>query len=268
MRLTWWGCAAIAIDAGERSIVIDPFVQPTDPRFQYVFHTHEHYDHLHLPTAEALAAGPRFERAIVARSCTLPSEFFYARRITHLPPERLTVLFPKVHERSRQRDFPGPSEITLDGWHVEGVESPGEEAGVAGPVEGEVPQLGFLIRHLESGITFYHPGDLGRPYPELGELRGRVDLMFLPLQKMGLDGDAVALDLIRPRHVVPTHYRYEPDYPIPKLYRDDEPLEQQILGHQFPGPDDPEAYIVALHRVAQPLGVRVVPLRAGVAFEL
>ena len=71
------------------------------------------------------------------------------------------------------------------------------------------------------------------------------------------------LELVRPGAVVPTHYRYEPDYPIPRAYRDDEPLEEQILGFQFPGPDDPDAYIAALAERARPLGVDLLRLRAG-----
>ena len=69
---------------------------------------------------------------------------------------------------------------------------------------------------------------------------------------MGLDGDRRLLELVRPGAVVPTHYRYGPDYPIPRAYRDDEPLEEQILGFQFPGPDDPDGYIAALAERAPP----------------
>ena len=45
IRLTWWGNATVAIETGERAIVIDPYVHPQQGRFQYAFCSHEHYDH-------------------------------------------------------------------------------------------------------------------------------------------------------------------------------------------------------------------------------
>jgi len=264
VTVTWWGCAAVAIDSGDRAVAIDPFTHPRDGRFEYLFLTHEHYDHLHAPTLETLTRSARFKLAVVARSCVLPSSLFYARRVTWLRPDQLIVLYPKYRERALEAEPPpGPVELRLGGWSVEGVHSPGEEASVPVPIVGPVPQLGYLLRDGPSGVSFYHPGDLCRPYDALAELRGRVDLLFLPLGKLGLDGDRHLLELVRPGAVVPIHYRYEPDYPIPRAYRDDEPIEEQILGFQFPGPDDPDAYVAALAERARPLGVDLLRLRAG-----
>jgi L-ascorbate metabolism protein UlaG (beta-lactamase superfamily) len=268
LALTWWGCATIALETDQHAIVIDPYLFPTEPRFEYIFCTHEHYDHVHLPTIERIAQGDVFKQAIVSRSCTFPSTFWYSRQITFLPPEQMIVFYPKYFDRERPRTFPQPTELQLAGWHVEGVESPGEEASVPFPIDGPIPQVGYVIRELASGITFFHPGDLCRSYPALADLRGKIDVFFLPLGKLGFQEDAAVLELIRPRYVIPIHYRYDNDYPIPKLYREDEPIEQQVLGHQFPGPDDPDAYIAEVSRLAAPFGVEVLPLRAGVTYEL
>ena len=268
LALTWWGCATIIIESGQRSIVIDPYLYPTEPRFEYVFCTHEHYDHAYPPTMQKICTGERFKKAILTRSCTLPSTLFYAVQITFLNPEQLIIFYPKHYDHSRPREFPGPTELRLDGWHIEGVESVGEEPSVPVPVDGPIPQVGYLVRHLQSGISFLHPGDIHQTYPELAELRGKVDLLFLPLGKLGLEEDARALDLIRPRYMVPIHYRYEDNYPIPKLYREDEPPEKKILGHHFPGPDDPDAYIAEMRALAMPLDIEILPLRAGVSYAL
>lgn len=268
VTLTWWGCATIVIESGERAIAIDPYLYPTDPRYEYVFCTHEHYDHAYPPTMERLCNGGRFRKAILTRSCTLPSTLFYARQITFLDPERMVIFYPKYYDLSRPREFPGPTELDLDGWHVEGVESPGEEPSVPVPVAGPIPQVGYLIQETRSGISFLHPGDMHRTYPELAELRGRVDFLFLPIGKLGLVEDAKALEFIRPRYIVPIHYRYDEDYPIPKLYRDDEPIEQKVLGHHFPSPNDPDAYIAEVHALAAPLDIQVLSLRAGITYEL
>lgn len=268
VRITWWGCAALAIDSGDRSIAIDPYVEPADGRFEHVFLTHEHYDHLYEPTLRTITASPRFKLAVVARSCVLPTALWYSRTLNFLRPDQVVVLYPKYVEPSHGWEMPGPTELRLGQWHVEGVHSPGEEADVPIDVVGPVIQNGYLIRDAASGIAFYVPGDLCEPYPALAELRGKVDVMFLPCGKMGLEKDAVALDLIRPRYVVPIHYRYAENYPIPKAYTDDQPIEQQTLGFQFPGPDDPDAYIASLAEIAAPLNTRVLKLLAGVPYDL
>ena len=66
---------------------------------------------------------------------------------------------------------------------------------------------------------------------------GRLDIMLLPIGKMGVDEDARAMDLRKPKIVIPIHWRYEgEDYPIPDLYQRHEPPEQQIRGHYLPQP--------------------------------
>ena len=53
---------------------------------------------------------------------------------------------------------------------------------------------------------------------------GRLDIMLLPIGKMGVDEDARAMDLMKPKIVIPIHWRYEgEDYPIPALYKRHEP---------------------------------------------
>jgi L-ascorbate metabolism protein UlaG (beta-lactamase superfamily) len=268
VTLTWWGCATIVIESGPHAIVIDPYLHPTEPRFDYIFCTHEHYDHADPATIEGLSQGPTFQKAIVARSCLLPSTLWYARQLTFSQPDQAVVLYPKYSYRTQPREFPGPTELQLDNWHVEGIEAPGEEADVAGPVEGPVPQLGFLIRDLGSGISFLHVGDLRWLYPELAELQGQADILFLPPSKLGLEQDARLLEMIRPRYIVPIHYRHAGDYPIPKLYQEDDPIEQKVQGHHFPGPDDPDAYLAELGKAATPLAAEILALRAGIPYEL
>jgi DNA-binding NarL/FixJ family response regulator len=126
--------------------------------------------------------------------------------------------------------------------------------------------IGFLPKEafgttLLDGIRSAASGEVALT-PDL--VSSVVRELHAPPAPSGLtDGDRRLLELVRPGAVVPTHYRYEPDYPIPRAYRDDEPLEEQILGFQFPGPDDPDAYVAALADRARPLGVDLLRLRAG-----
>ena len=177
--------------------------------------------------------------------------------------------YPKYYDRSKPRQFINPTETILDGWHVEGVEMVGEDASVTFPVLGSMPQMGYLIGDLNSGISFYHPGDLCRTYPDLGQLKGKVDIFFLPTAKTNLQEAAKAIELFEPRLIIPIHWRYEgEDYIIPKLYKDSEPPDQQILGHHFPTPDDPEAYNKELAKLACDHNIAVLPLRTGVIYEV
>ena len=269
LTLTWWGNATISIDSTDSAIVIDPYLFPTENRYHYIFCTHEHYDHAYPENIRNLIKGPAFRKIILARSCLYPSNLFYARQLDFLDLDDYIIFYPKYYDRSKPRTFINPNETVLDQWHVEGVEMVGEDPSVTFPVKGPMPQMGYLIGDLNSGISFYHPGDLCWTYPELGRLKQMVDIFFLPTAKLSLEEAAKALELFEPRVVIPIHWRYEgEDYIIPKLYKDDEPPDQQILGHHFPTPEDPQAYNQELATIATDRDIKVLPLRTGVVYEV
>ena len=109
-------------------------------------------------------------------------------------------------------------------------------------------------------------------------MRGKVDVLFYPLGKLGLKEKIRMMDYIRPGIAIPTHYRLlEPDFPIPADYlksmteedvhKDEETLRKACLGHWYPSPKDPLKAIADQREKLKPF-TRVVELKAGVRYPL
>jgi hypothetical protein len=156
--------------------------------------------------------------------------------------------------------------------------------------DAELPTVGYVITETASGTSFYHPGDLGEVFDAHRELRGRVDVMFFPVGKLqGLEMTIV--DAIRPRRIVPIHYRLAtPDFPIP-LHITQEELEyndissakpkpctpgdawgpethKMMEGHWYPTPSPPLERFESIIGDLEQLGTQVSILEAGKAYEL
>jgi L-ascorbate metabolism protein UlaG (beta-lactamase superfamily) len=304
--ITWWGCAAVELIIDGRCLVIDPYLQPARARAHYILITHEHYDHCHEPTLRKLTRKPAFQRLIVPRSCVCMSRLHSpvcddASDLAFVPSDKLTVLSPK-HTKLARRAYSGLTEIELDGLLIEAVESSEEASHYRTPGAspwfdppgprtgpGEFPSLGYVITHLSTGLTIYHPGDLTEAFDSQRELRGRVDYLFLPTVKV--DGlELTVIDNIRPRYVIPIHYRSDtPDFPIPLNISQDavtsvefftgNPLpsaentvyEREIYSmvkaHWYPTTAWPMEHIAAIEDKIQGLAVMLV-LDAGRRYEI
>jgi L-ascorbate metabolism protein UlaG (beta-lactamase superfamily) len=264
--MTWWGVAGVELRFGDRSLLIDPYLHPLEARADYICITHEDYDHCHEPTLERLVAGPRFQMLIIPRSCTYRTKLDSpvhdsATELEFVPSDKLVVMYPK-YKRDPEMEYVGPTEMSLDGFHIETIDSSERpERYRPGPGSvwpdgtghyvggGEFPQLGYVITESSTGLTFYHPGDLHEAFDSQRELRGRVDYMFFPSVK--LEGvELSVIDNVRPRHLVPIHHRMEtPDFPIPvpTAINEDE-LVATDLGHGMPHPGaDPKEYRREIH---------------------
>jgi L-ascorbate metabolism protein UlaG (beta-lactamase superfamily) len=240
--ITWWGASGVELSFGGRRLLIDPYWLPESVSAQYVCVTREGFDHCHEPTLERLSADPAFERMLAPRTATMRSKLDQpvpadARDLEYVDPERLTIMHPKYTKRPAG---PAPDivEIALDGFHVEAVDSseyepvnvlgndlwgkrllpegerwPAATGAFAGP--GTLPALGYVIAEATTGLTVYHPGDLQEAFDSQRELRGRIDYLFLPTAT--LEGAELSVvDNVRPRFVIPIHYRVDtPDFPIP-----------------------------------------------------
>ena len=69
-------------------------------------------------------------------------------------------------------------------------------------------QVGYLATDTVTGLSIYHPGNLHEIFPAMEHLRGKVQIMCYPVGKTR----AVEMelgDLIRPRWLVPIHYRLD-----------------------------------------------------------
>ena len=262
--LRWWGCGAFDILLGDVNIAIDPYLfdqnlQQAEPIYDYIFISHEHFDHCHPETLRRLCQGERFKRLFVNVGCMQPAQPIaehyghaaFERDLPldkHIDPEKIQILYPKYQVDEGLR-FPGPTEVDLGPVQVEAVES-GEN------VRPDLPTCGYLITHPEKGISFYHMGDLHAVYPALSGLQGRVD--FLIHMKLGVKKWDILtdfLDLVQPRFLIPTHYRTD---------RKSDPIPE---GHWPPNIDDPAAFIEDLRRQ---IGGRtqVLPFTAGVEYEI
>ncbi len=270
--IRWWGCASVEIVLADTNLVIDPYVHPNEPIYDYIFCTQEHFDHFHRETLLELCKGQRFKKMIVNIGCVSPGQpiekVYGAAALTSglpadfLPQDQLQVLYPK-YLKGEGRSFEGPFEIQLGRLAVEAVES-GEEP------SPDIPSNGYLITDTITNLSFYHTGDLWDTYPNLEKLKDRVDFLFH--MKMGWNGRWDLLkqlvEYVRPRHFVPIHYRTDSvSYPIPRLYSYDEPIEEQVKKHWIPDIDDPNAYIETLREHIGAL-TQITPLTAGRSYEI
>lgn len=288
--VTWWGCGAVELTVDGTTLAIDPYLNPTED-VDFIFCTHEHYDHCHVPTIHQLQEDETFDGLYVSRSCVLPSTHFYAAPEVPLDKElEPTVLYP---EHYQHYDFNGlpkwddagklggspPTSVEVGPFQVTAVEAPGEEADLPSysAVSGPIAQLGYLITDTINDVTYYHTGDLRLPYPEMCEFDVDVDVVFYPPGKVyshdhdpleyQLASDAFTLELFNPEYLVPVHYRHD-DYPVPKEYDESEPIEVQVTKHQFPTIDNPDEYFEGLQSRIESLGIEVLPIAAGEEYDI
>lgn len=288
--ITWWGCAGIELSVGDDTLLFDPYLQPVEPRAQHIVISHEHYDHCHAPTLRRLTTpGGAFQFLLASKACFHAPELVTPagdepHGLEFIAADQKSACFP--HYRSGATPPDGPTQFRLGRWRIEGVESgeaptryrDGRATGTA------FVQVGYLATDTVTGLSIYHPGDLHDTFPAMEQLRGKVQIMCYPLGKTRAIETAV-VDLVRPRWLVPIHYRLdEPGFPIPfdvdaaaltaahsktgarlpgatdEAYARD--MATLMRGHWYPTPEDPLALIAAIQRR---LGDRAtfVTLQAG-----
>ena len=189
--LRWWGCGAFDVRFSDVNIAFDPYLfgenlDNAQPIYDYIFISHEHFDHCHPKTLRKLCRGDRFKKLFVPPGALWPDEpidekygdaaFSRDLPITkHVAADKVQVMYPK-HQNEMQRgrpwagtahvrEFPGPDELDLDPLHVETIES-GENQ------RPDLPNLGFLVTHKALGVSFLHIGDAWAAYPAMRALQG------------------------------------------------------------------------------------------------
>lgn len=267
--LRWWGCGAFDVRFGDINIAFDPYLfnqnlADAKPIYDYIFISHEHFDHCHPVTLRKLCQGNRFKKLFVNPGCITPAEPIkekygdaaFARDLPitkHVPAEKVEVLYPKhLNDNiNASRSFQGTDTFDLSSIHVETIES-GENQTL------DLPTNGYLITHQSKNVSILHIGDLHEPYPALGNIKGKVD--FLIHMKLGL-GKGIEhrlielIELIEPRYMIPTHYRSD---------RKTDPIPE---GHWPPNVTDEMAFIESIREI---VGNRtqVLPFTAGIEYEV
>ena len=112
------------------------------------------------------------------------------------------------------RPFAGLDEIIVDGWHIEGLEMIGNKVDVPFQVKGAMPQLGFIVHDLVSGVTYCHMGGNQRAYEDLKNFSRGIDVLLINIvQKDPLEIKKI-IQLIEPKCVVPIGFKDSPDDPF------------------------------------------------------
>jgi L-ascorbate metabolism protein UlaG (beta-lactamase superfamily) len=193
LAITWLGQAGFLLQAGGTGLLVDAFLSPHPERqtpagrepagyqgLAAVLATHEHIDHLDLPSWPALAAASPQAELVVPAPVT--------GQVTGagLPPQRVRGAVPGG------RLTLGEAVVTplpaRHGVHVADAYNFGEE--LSG---GACRYLGYVVDL--GGVRVYHAGDT-IDYPELaGHLRELdVDLALLPVN--GRDAAREARDIV------------------------------------------------------------------------
>ncbi|MEM3549780.1 MAG: metal-dependent hydrolase [Candidatus Bathyarchaeia archaeon] len=188
-KVTWLGHAAFKIEIANKTVLIDPWLDgnPTSPvrasqveRADVVYATHDHEDHL----GDAFAICKRTGAAFV-------STFELGNYAHEKGVEKVIGL-----NIGGTADFNG---LKLHVVHAFHTSTRGAPTGVI--LEGE-------------GKTIYHAGDTGifGDMKLFGEIYS-LDLALLPMggyYTMGASEAAEAVKLLRPKAVIPMHYRTFP----------------------------------------------------------
>ncbi len=284
VQLTWWGASGVSLTQGSTSLIIDP-VLTTDDRieYDYVLVSAEDHDHMHAPSLRRLVGSDRFEGMVAASGCVRAAEFDVANhpvdhQLEYVPTAALTLVHPKYTRLGHRSPAGSTVETNLGPFHVEVTESsertstsflhiplfdkqyrPADgtlwPAGYGDILGGAHPTVGFVVEI--AGVTVWHPGALQLVYDELRELRGRIDVMLLPVASMR-GAEVPVLNAVKPRRVVPIQYRPASGGLLPDADADGLTSLEPFTGRPIDGAD-PDVYRREIRQLIERGWHRTIP---------
>jgi L-ascorbate metabolism protein UlaG (beta-lactamase superfamily) len=150
LRCTWWGHASTTVEAGGVRVAVDPLLTdrlahlvryadspgPEAARADLVLVSHQHLDHLHVPSLARFAPDvplvvPRGSEPVLSRLADRPLVPVEPGDLVERAGVRVEVLAASHDGRRHPLD------------------------------RSETPALGFRVTHLVDGDTWWFPGDTG-----------------------------------------------------------------------------------------------------------
>ncbi|MFH1234679.1 MAG: MBL fold metallo-hydrolase [Candidatus Diapherotrites archaeon] len=174
--IEWLGHDCFKIKAGGVTIYTDPFRISEKGNADLILVTHEHYDHC-SPADIAKIASKETEIVCSALSA------------------------PKLGKWKTTQLKAGQS-VEAKGVKISAFPS----YNIGKPFHPKGAGIGFLFEI--AGVRFYLAGDTDL-VPEMKELKGKVDIAFLPVDgtyTMGAEDAAKAVGIIEPEIAIPMHY--------------------------------------------------------------
>jgi L-ascorbate metabolism protein UlaG (beta-lactamase superfamily) len=310
VEIRWYGASSVELVAEDGTLAIDPHVSARGEAADVVCVSREDHDHCDLVALRELAGEDGAGLVVVPKSCTLMHQLDAPLcepdgDLSFVPEERLVVLHP------RYARFPKDgveNAVEASGYLIEAVQSSDREPSAildrwqryrspnwtnwpqhdgAFVGMGELAPQGYVVTHVRSGATVYHPGDLQEVFDFHYDLRGRIDLMLLPVGPLG-GLELSIVDAVRPRAVMPVHYRPSGDagdwpsaedypavdlgtgYPTPDADAEEYRTQYRSLIdlRWYPSPEAPFERLEGLRDELEELGATLVIPQAGEAVRL
>ncbi len=182
--------AGFRIEFDGKVIYIDPYELPAVdlPKADYIFVTHEHFDHCDPPSIEKLIkdttilVGPEVAKRCLGQFSGRVKQIVYVK-----PGQELTI--GELHV------------LTVPSYNTKKFRAPGKPFHPK-----EDGRVGYVIE--VKGVKIYHAGDTD-DIPEMKQLEGKVDIALLPVSGtyvMTPEEAAEVAKMIRPKVAIPMHW--------------------------------------------------------------
>ncbi len=194
LKATYLGHSCVMVTDGKYNIIIDPFltgnpqanIKPEDVKVDFILLTHGHGDHM----GDAIPIAKKNNATIIA-------------------PNELAVYVSQKGAKAHNMHIGGAHNFPFGRVKLT-IAHHGSAAGDEMKYTGE--PCGFLI--TMGGKTMYHSGDTGLflDMKLIGEMNN-IDLAFLPIGDnftMGVTDAVKAVEFLKPKKVVPIHYKTWP----------------------------------------------------------